>query len=143
MKWYSKNSIEGCVPANSLSVNYTYNLSANNYVWLLIFNPNTGKYNPQHGSGNPNSSSSLRTLYESYFDNSGKLVTTQVRDENGNLIQERFIPPFSGCSDNHTYLEFLVNDIGKQKNLVYFYNPEFPEYSSFDELVQDQIDKEY
>ena len=143
MKWYSKNSIEGCVPANSLSVNYTYNLGANNYVWLLIFNPNTGKYNPQHGSGNPNSSSSLRTLYESYFDNAGTLVTKQVKDENGNLIKEYFIPPFSGCSDNHTYLEFLVNDIGKQKNLVYFYNPEFPEYSSFDELVQDQIDKEY
>lgn len=54
-----------------------------------------------------------------------------------------FIPPYDGCNDKHTYLEFLDGDIETQGNLVYFYNPKFPDADSFDEAVQDQIDKEY
>lgn len=143
MKWYSKNNADGCVPALSLPITYTQsNIDENSYVWLLIRRPD-GKFNAQHGRGNPNNGSSKRTLYESYYDDTGKVKTVQVKDEDGNLIQKNFIPPYSGCDDKHTYLVFLEQDVKSDGNTVYFYNPEFPNYSSFDELVQDQIDKEY
>jgi hypothetical protein len=33
MKWYSHNSIEGCVPAETVDPKYA---GRNNYVWLII-----------------------------------------------------------------------------------------------------------
>lgn len=54
-----------------------------------------------------------------------------------------FNPPYKGCSDYHTYLEFLEGDIKQQGNLVYFYNPKFPNASEdFDEMVKEEIEKE-
>jgi hypothetical protein len=32
-------------------------------------------------------------------------------DENGNTITKGFINPYAGCSDNHTYIEFLEDDV--------------------------------
>jgi hypothetical protein len=51
--------------------------------------------------------------------------------------------PYCGCSDIHTYISFLEDDIKRDGNLVYFYNPDFPDYESFEELINNQIDKEY
>jgi len=45
--------------------------------------------------------------------------------------------PYRGCSDNHTYLEFLEDDIKAYGNMVYFYNPMFPDALSFGDAVQD------
>ena len=144
MKWYSKNSIDGCVLAKSLNIEYDRNISDDAYVWLLIKKGTNGKFNPQHGSGNPTTGTGRNcTLYESYIDSKGVVQTKKVLDSNGNAIQKQFNQPYSGCDDKHTYLVFLKDDIEKQGNEVYFYNPEFPNYTSFDDLVQDQIEKEY
>ena len=142
MKWYSKNNIDGCILASSLPINYTYKLPDNSYVWLLIQNKD-GKFNPQHGSGNPNSIKELETLYWSYYDSEDNLHTEIYLDDEGNEVNEYFMHPYAGCSNNHTYLEFLEGDIKKQGNKVYFYNPDFPTHNSFEDLVQDQIDKEF
>ncbi len=144
MKWYSKNNADGCVHAKSLNIEYDRNVNDDAYVWLLIKKGSNGKFNPQHGSGNPNSGAGRNcTLYESYIDSKGVVQTKKILDSNGNVIQKWFYQPYSGCDDKHTYLVFLKDDIEKQGNEVYFYNPEFPNYTSFDDLVQDQIEKEY
>jgi hypothetical protein len=33
--------------------------------------------------------------------------------------------------------------VKKQGNTVYFYNPAFPSYKSYEDLVSDKIEKEY
>ena len=152
MKWYSRNDLEGCVRAFSLDVEYssTY-LTESSYVWLLIYNSNSGKFDASHGNGNPNNGGADKTLYRTYYLNgtSGEYKTEKVLDENGNEIKKYFIQPYSGCSDPHTYIKFLEEDIKKKDSngnypySVFFYNPNFPNYDSFDDLVNDQIDKEY
>ena len=146
MKWYSRNDLEGCLPALSVPVNYIpqYKLNANSHVWLLIRQPN-GLYNPQHGNGNPANNATLCTLYESQYtdETQTKYTTTKVLDANGQPVQKAFIPPYSGCNDQHTYIDFLENDVKKQGNTVYFYNPAFPSYKSYEDLVSDKIEKEY
>jgi hypothetical protein len=49
------------------------------------------------------------TLYESKYDDSAAAgyTTTKVLDEDGNEIKKGFIAPYKGCSDQHTYIEFL------------------------------------
>ena len=142
MKWYSHNSIEGCVPirtvANHLPLTSSYiPINDNTYVWLVIITPQ-GKANVQHGYGNPNNTASLRTYYESHYDENGKVVTVRSNPP----IQKYFIPPYSGCNDDHTYLEFLEDDIKKDGNIVLFYNPNFPN-ATFDELYQDKVDNAF
>lgn len=142
MKWYSKNNLEGCIPARLLPGHE--NASENSYVWLIIYDPDfPGHFNLQHGSGNPDNKPISKILHWSYYDSEGKLHTEVYKDSNGENVKKEFISPYSGCDDRHTYLEFLEGDIKRDGNLVYFYNPDFPNYNSFEELVQDQIDKEY
>ena len=141
MKWYSKNSIDGCVPANSLPIKYTYNLPSSSHVWLLI--QQGEKFNPQHGTGDPSTSERLCTLHETFYNDKGEKITQKVLDANGKLIQKRFKYPYAGCNDDHTYLNFLTDDVQAKGNTVYFYNPDFPNYNSFEDLVSDQIEKEY
>ena len=143
MKWYSKNSLEGCVRAKDLPITYSQKLDDNEYVWLLIKNNSTGIFNAQHGRGNPQASQQVEELWESWKNADGSITTQAVRDENGNVITELFMQPYATCSYNHTYLVFLENDVKSDRNTVYFYNPNFPAYDSFDELVKDQVDKEY
>jgi hypothetical protein len=128
MKWYSLNSIEGCVPLTDIVPNG----NKNSYVWLIIVRPN-GSINIQHGSGNPNTTGQNCTLYKSYLDDS---VAKGYRTVKTNEVKY-FMHPFCGCNDTHTYLEFLKSDIEKDGNLVYFYNPNFPGASSFDDAVED------
>lgn len=146
MKWYSRNDLSGCVKALSLPVTYTnaQYLNENSYVWLLIRNKD-GTYNAQHGSGNPANGASKCTLYHSYYTNDEQTayVTQKVKDDNGKYVTKNFIPPYSGCSDDHTYIEFLENDVKINGNTVYFYNPAFPSYDSYSDLVTDKIEQEY
>ena len=149
MKWYSKNNLEGCVPMQNLDIKYTTSYyesiaqSPDNYVWLLIRNKN-GKYNPQHGYGNPfDGKVDNEVLYKSYYDENGKLITKIATDENNNRIYGKFINPYKGCSENHTYLVFLTDDVERQGNTVFFYNPNFPGTDSYEEVIQEQIEKEF
>lgn len=142
MKWYSHNSIEGCVPIRTITRHLPLTssyipINDNTYVWLVIITPQ-GRANVQHGYGNPNNAASLRTYYESYYNENGKVVTVRSNPP----IQKYFIPPYSGCSDNHTYLEFLEGDIKRDGNTVLFYNPNFPD-ATFDELYQDKVDNAF
>ena len=134
MKWYSHNSIEGCVPAETVSSKYA---GKNNYVWLIIVESD-GDINIQHGNGNPENPGEDCQYYESYLDPD---APNGFRTVKKNEVKY-FMNPYCGCSDTHTYLEFLKNDIEKKGSLVYFYNPNFPGADSFDDAVQDQIDKE-
>jgi hypothetical protein len=146
MKWYSSNDLSGCVKALSLPVTYKNPevINESSYVWLLI-RESSGIYNPQHGRGNPAGNATTCTLYHSYYtnDEQTEYKTEKVKDENGNHITKSFIPPYSGCSDNHTYIEFLEGDVKQNGNTVYFYNPAFPSYDNYEDLVFDQIEKEY
>ena len=139
MKWYSKNDLSGCQKAKDVSSNLTYN--DDYYVWLLIVSENNGEYyiNPQHGMGDPTLPASLCTVYESVMidgeiQNPKKVYPEQTK---------YFIQPYAGCSDTHTYLEFLRNDIMRDGNLVYFYNPNFPGADTYDDVIKDQIEEEF
>lgn len=145
MKWYSQNNAEGCVSANSLDVVYgtktafqyynTPDWKNNHSVWLLVKTP-YGFYNPQHGSGQYNENyTTTNTLHISYIDENGKCITKRTNPP----IQQQFHQPYSGCSDNHTYLEFLTDDIQKQGNSVYFYNPKFPNTESTQDAIDEQV----
>ena len=138
MKWYSSNDLNGCVPLQTLPGRE--NDTSDNYVWLIIVDPETKKINIQHGSGNPERPLSLCTYYESHLDENGRVVTVKAQP----LIQKKFMHPYAGCSDPHTYLEFLKSDVEKG-NLVYFYHPHFPD-KTFDQTMKDKIEvtiKEY
>ena len=139
MKWYSQNDESGCIPINTIP-GYEQN---NGYCWLIIKRPD-GSYNFQHGSGNPSGSGRNCTLYESYYDDTDPkgYKTVQVKDDSDNPIIEYYIPPYSGCSDNHTYIEFLESDI-RGGNQVFFYNPDFPNYESIGDLIEDEIEQEW
>ena len=139
MKWYSKNSIEGCQKLSEV-IPDVYGNYDTDYVWLIIYNPRNNTFNIQHGFGDPHKNYK-RTCryYESFIDDDGDLITKKVSPE----ITKDFINPFAGCSDSHTYLEFLINDVQKQGNLVYFYNPDFPNSSSFEQVIGDEIDEEF
>lgn len=144
MKWYSRNDLNGCVPALSLPITYTSSVNQNSYVWLLI-RQKDGKYNAQHGSGNPANGKTTKTLWHSYYTDETQTTyrTEKVIDANGDYVTKEFIPPYSGCSDNHTYIEFLEQDVKRNGNTVFFYNPAFPTSSSFEDMVADKIEKEY
>lgn len=144
MKWYSKGGYEGCVPATSLDIEYSWGNPEDWYTWLLVRDSKTGKYSYGHGtSGAPEGNGSSCTLRESYYDKEGKMVTTYVLDEFGNRITKNFTPPYLGCTDTHTYLAFLEDDVKKRGDTVYFYNPAFPAYDNIEDLLEDQIEKEY
>jgi hypothetical protein len=64
-------------------------------------------------------------------------------DEEGNEIKKDFIPPYSGCTNTHTYIEFLEVDVKRYGGTVYFYNPKFPSYDSMEDLVTDKIQEEW
>ena len=139
MKWYSQNDASGAIPINSI---HRFSMTENykdRWCWLIIYDPREDFFNFQHGSGSPSSQGYDCTYYESHLDSSGKVVTKTVPG----VPRKKFIPPFCGCSDNHTFLEFLKGDIEADGNLVYFYNPAFPDAVSFDEVVKDQVDREY
>lgn len=58
-------------------------------------------------------------------------------------VRKPIIYPYNGCSDWHTYLYFFddyVQDGGYQ---VLFFNPRFPDYESYEDLIFDKIEKEY
>lgn len=141
MKWYSQNSVEGCLRLFDVFPDYRYTSSSyrNRYVWLVIMPPDGdgSNVNIQHGSGSPYDPGSERTLYESYINEEGKIITQKVEP----ITKKYFIPPYSGCTDSHTYLEFLKND-AINGNEVYFYNPAFPDFT-FDEALEDKIEEEY
>ena len=141
MKWYSQNSAEGCLRLLDVfpDSHYTSPYYRNRYVWLVVMSPdgNISSVNIQHGSGSPYDSGYECTLHKSYTDGEGRVITERVEP----VTKKYFIPPFSGCSDTHTYLEFLKND-AKNGNEVYFYNPAFPDFT-FDEAIEEKIEKEY
>ena len=143
MKWYSRNDLDGCMRATDLNVEYsqTY-LNETNYVWLLIKRAD-GKYNAQHGVGNPEKNPYKCTLHYSYYDENGELQTIPYQNEDGSYVVQSFIQPYAGCNDDHTYLEFLEGDIKRDGNTVYFYNPDFPQADNYEELIENQINKEY
>ena len=136
MKWYSYNNSEGCVRIDSIP---GYNsVSWGTHCWLIIADGKTGKFQFGHGSGSPESGNSRKcTYYESVLNSDGTITTTPT------AIQKTFIEPYCGCSDYHTFLEFLKGDIERDGNLVYFYNPMFPDAVSYDQVVKDQVDREY
>lgn len=138
MKWYSYNSPEGCVPINSIPGYENYHVSWATHCWLIIVDGETGDFQFGHGSGDPTDGTYRNcTYYESTLNADGTVTTKPTS------IKKRFIAPYKGCSDNHTFLEFLKGDIERNGNLVYFYNPMFPDAVSYDQVVQDQVNKEY
>ena len=152
MKWYSYNSLEGCLNLYQDMPDFVKNewydsdfYNKNTYVWLLErklqnFGGNQRyHWNLGHGSGNAlTSKPRLCTYYESYLDEDGKLHTDEFPE-----IQEYFIAPFQGCSDSHTFLEFLKKNIEEEGYEVYFFNPNFPNAHSYIELIETQVEKEY
>ena len=139
MKWYSRNDETGCIPCNTIP-GYE---DSNQWTWMIVAttkNDGTVSFSFGHGSGKDpiNGSQYESTKMESYYDTNGKLVTVVSQPEEKRMIKS----PYYGCHDSHTYLYFMKNEVSNTKK-TYFYNPNFPSQSSFDEVVQDQIDKEY
>ena len=142
MKWYSRNDDSGYVMTSELDhLDWGYRGDA---CWLIIKDA-SGKYQGGHGSGNPAQEGWDCTLYESSYTNTktGEYKTEVVRDADGNPITKYFMQPYCGCSDPHTYISFLEGDVKSRGGTVYFYNPNFPNYESFEDLIFDQIEKEY
>lgn len=140
MKWYSQNNETGFVHHTEIPLPMKgNNISFYEYSWLIIVNPRTGEYNPQHGGGNPWGGYRTCTLYESKLNPDG----TYAKPTKVTPVQEKdFMYPYASCNDQHTYGEFLQDDIQTQGNLVYFYNPNFPN-ATFGELVEEKVEREY
>lgn len=122
MKWYSRNDEKGCVQATTLN-NYLEKVGSSKrftnpkyYVWMIEVNGKNVQTGHGYGMLNWNRGS-LCTYYESHIDEE----TGQIVDKKSDpLIQKTFYPPYSGCSDTHTFLYF--NNLSSD---VYFYNPNF------------------
>lgn len=135
MKWYSKNNEWGCVPLNTIP-GYEYRTG---HVWLVIKRPN-GTYNVQHGSGTYSESTTKQLCHYSVLDPSNaKGYVTYPTDP---PEYKDFHAPYKGCTVTHTYLEFLKTDIEKNGNLVYFYNPNFPNTESTQDAIDQQVKAE-
>ena len=143
MKWYSRNDHTGYQALYSDKWGYSdtsYKYSDTLYVWLIIETPG-GVWNPQHGSSDtqPDSTKQYKcTKWESYLDEEGNIHTSRSSPAE----YKNFMMPYAGCTDSHTYLAFLKNDIERDGNKVYFYNPDFPA-ANFEDLVIDRIDDEF
>ena len=146
MKWYSFNNSEGSIVVKDafteeqlINSGYSYYIDSEDVrCWLVIVSPG-GTINLQHGVGVDDGSARTCTQYQSYFDSNGKLITKPVSP----AVYKDFITPYQNCSDSHTYLEFLEKDIKSYGNMVYFYNPMFPDALSFGDALQNQVDKEF
>ena len=135
MKWYSQNDSSGCIPISDISSQ----AECSGYCWLIIYDLETGYYNFQHGSGDPATGGKRTcTYYISSLTADGKVHTRLATP----TVKKDFIAPYSGCLDTHTFLEFLKSDIEKGGQLVYFYNPAFPNASSFEQVIDEQVQKE-
>ena len=135
MKWYSQNDSSGCIPISDIPSQ----AESSGYCWLIIYNPETGYYNFQHGSGDPATGGKRTcTYYISSLTADGKVHTRPATP----TVKKDFIAPYSGCLDTHTFLEFLKSNIEKGGQLVYFYNPAFPNTSSFEQVIDEQVQKE-
>jgi hypothetical protein len=120
MKWYSKNDKDGCVPVNTIPGYET----RSGDVWLIIKDPRNNTYNIQHGSGTFPGREDNELCYYSVLDPTApKGYRTYPTDP---PEYRKFWSPYNGCTETHTYLEFLKSDVEKKGNLVYFYNPNFP-----------------
>ena len=124
IKFYSRNDDTGCVNVSTIDGNYAGNQISK--VWLVeILNNNTRNYGHGFGAYTPNNSR-LCTFYTSAYNDQGNLVHTPTSR------QEYFHAPYSGCSDNHTYLYFLDRINKGATKSVYFYNPQFDYGSGLD-----------
>lgn len=137
MKFYSYNSMEGCIPVADLGnvhlSGFPSNQSTSNlYTWLIIYNRRSDDYNIGHGNGNPISPKKL--CY--YWEGGPKYEDTVQTD-----ISKEFMYPFAGCHDSHTYL-FFLNQVDEYHS-VYFYSPKFPGVKSTEEILQESITEEF
>ena len=144
MKFYSSNDGNGCISVGKLlddgvplSSYYSNQYYQNHHVWLIEIVRRTGSINLGHGFGRYRDNiTTLCTYYTSTLINGNLTVTPTNR-------QERFHQPYSGCSNDHTYLYFL-NEINQGRDqAVYFYNPAFPFGETEEELVISSITKDY
>ena len=134
MKWYSQNDETGCIKASNIP-GYA---NRNTDVWLIIRNGRTGTYNLQHGSGTYSADYvELEQCYYSKLDptTSAGYKTYPVEPP----LYGEFHAPYCGCTNTHTYLEFLKSDIERQGNTVYFYNPKFPDTKSTQDAIDSQV----
>lgn len=145
MKWYSYNNEEGCVPVSSLNIPNISNYYKSGYTWLVVVTTRVNadgsksySYNFQHGTGQPSQYKSLRTYYESRWEQTEAGERILITEPAEPRIQEYFGAPYNGCSDNHTYLYFLNYDVAENRN-VYFYNPKFPGVENIEELIEEEI----
>lgn len=137
MKWYSRNDESGCVKESSLneyckSHNFPTFTNDEKYVWLIVIKPT--KIDTIHGSGKPDPDVLKECrYYESYDNGKGKIITELVQP----VIKKNFMYPYATCSDKHTFLHFLKENVENGEN-VYFYNPRFyfNEHNMGDELTE-------
>lgn len=139
MKWYSRGDERGFQ-----AIYHEWrgrDFKDTMYVWLIIIGENGTYWNPQHGgvSYQPDMSDVWQCNKYETVEISPGVYTTRLATP---FESKDFPFPYAGCSDNHTYLEFLLNDVNAQGNQVVFYNPDFPD-ASFDQLVIERIEKEY
>ena len=170
MKEYSKNNMTGCQPVkdfmdtNSTSYAWLIIIDPDRPDKVILThgsgNPtNSGKWCIRYRSEYLEDGS----LFTYYVDTKGNKKSNYISAPreylNENTPEARqaiantldisledviwFIPPYSGCSNDHTYLEFLEGDIKQDGNYVYFYNPNFPGTTSFEEVIKDQVEKNY
>lgn len=137
MKWYSRNNKSGCVKESSLNEyckahNFSTFTNDEKYVWLIVIK--STKIDTIHGSGKPDPDVLKECrYYESYDNGKGKIITKLVQP----VIKKNFMYPYATCSDKHTFLHFLKENVEKGEN-VYFYNPRFyfNEHDMGDELTE-------
>lgn len=137
MKWYSRNDESGCVKESSLNEycktkNFPTFKDDENCVWLIVIKKT--EVDTIHGSGKPNPDVLKECQYhESYDNGKGKIVTELVQP----VIKKNFMYPYAACSDTHTFLHFLKENVENGEN-VYFYNPRFyfNEHDMGDELTE-------
>ena len=133
MKFYSQADATGYVTLESVQIQ---GYPSNYVTWMLELNPN-GTWYLSHGVGAPGTTSQKAQFLESYVDDNGKLQYIETD------LYQYFKYPYAGCMSQHTYLYFIKESIEKYGRQVFFYNPKFPGIDSYDEVIKDQIEKEF
>ena len=165
LKWYTQNNSEAIVPMKTVLeqlesdkdkfvpnswdrwAQQVENSNQPIYIWMITIKKNStdNKFNLGWGHSwgyysdppsDPNS-----TFYTSEIVD-GRIKTTKHPDKRMSIAR-----PMQGCSDNHTFLTFMQEDVWDEDfndtgGGVYLYNPNFnfvTETESFDELINKEI----
>lgn len=134
LKWYTNSKYDGCVKAQTLP-NLKY-AAWDLWVWLYVVKSintiDASEINRHNNKGPSSEIYSISTGYESFLDENGNIVLTQLEET------KELGLPYSKSPDTFTYLEAMENS----ESIYFIYNPNLPTGNAFMEIITNRIEQE-